>query len=78
MPNIRIGKTGVPNIVTRGNNFPNVRSRSFQTTRSGEARSLISQGTPIGLLLVLTYSEIIDAAPTWYSDFRPNIRIKTY
>ena len=54
------------------NIIPNIRISSFQTGRAGEL-SLIA-GTPIGLLLALTYTN-----PNLgnYGDFRPNVRIIT-
>ena len=73
MPNARIANV-VPN--ARAITFsPNTRVSSFQTGRSGEV-STIPAGTPIGLLLVLTYGEAASLGS--YSDFRPNVRIQTY
>lgn len=70
MPNARIYNS-VANIGIKSQN-PNVRVSSFQTTRSGEGA--IAVGTPIGLLLLLTYSDPSQIGA--YGDFRPNAWIR--
>lgn len=67
-PNIRI-TNAVPSI-RAVNSVPDVRVSAFQTGRSGE---VILAGTPIGLLLVLTYANQ-QAVGTSHGE-RPNIRI---
>lgn len=69
MPNIRI-KNIIPNTQIF-NTIPNTQVSSFQTGRAGEVQ--IASGTPIGLLLALTYAEIT-SLPS-FGDFRPNTRI---
>lgn len=73
MPNVGIKNT-VPNVGIR-TSIANVRVSNFQTTKTGDLSS-IPAGTPIGLLLVLTYAE--SASTGFYGDSRPNVRIKTY
>ena len=60
----------VPNSY-RTNAVPNSRVSSFQTTRAGDAIHI--GGSPIGLLLVLTYAANIQQRT--FGDFRPNSRI---
>lgn len=67
MPILQI-KNSTPNVGIR-NIAPFVRASSFQTANSNK----ILAGTPIGLLLALTYAETI-SEPN-YGDSRPNIRI---
>lgn len=69
MINVRLENTK-PNVGVR-NFSPNVRVSNFQTTRSGDG--LIATGTPIGLLLVLTYAQNANIA--FYGDQRPSVRI---
>lgn len=69
MSNISIKNT-IPNVKIF-NNIPNIRVSNFQVGRRGTP---VKKGTPIGLLLALTYAE--DIYPL-YGDFRPNIRIKS-
>ena len=73
MPNARI-QSSTPNTGIRGT-VANVRVSSFQTTRSGEV-PLIPAGTPIGLLLALTYAVATPSYP-FHGDYRPNVRIRT-
>lgn len=63
MPNIRIQ-----------NAIPNFRISNFQSGRAGTTAS-IAAGTPIGLLLALTYGVVVSltGAPL---GVRPNINIK--
>ena len=68
MPNASV-KNLVPNARSL-NASPNAKVSSFQTTRSGDG--IIAAGTPIGLLLVLTYAENVSRG--FFSDFRPNAR----
>ena len=72
MPGNRI-KNDVPNLKVR-NEFPNSRTSAFQVGIL-TAGTEVEAGTPIGLLLVLTYASAFETAPTFRSDFRPNIRI---
>ena len=65
-------KNSVPSIGIRSP-FLNIRTSNFQTTKTGD---LISPGTPMGLLLVLTYAETYPALGN-YSDFRPNAGIRS-
>ena len=59
--------------------YPNTRVSNFQTTRSGESAitQTLGVGSPIGLLLVLTYAEEIVTTQTlgFFGDYRPNVRI---
>lgn len=71
MPNTRLSNE-VPNARLGGIN-PSARVSSFQTGRAGEP--LNAAGTPIGLLLALTYAE--DTPQGAYSDFRPTARVVT-
>lgn len=75
MPNVRIANATI-NAGIKGV-LPNVRISSYQTTRSGETRTFIESGTPIGLLLALTYASQIAAGSDFYGDTRPNVRIQT-
>lgn len=69
MPNSRL--TNITPNVHRMNVIPNFRVSSFQTGVSGHPKIVI--GSPIGLLLALTYAEA--AVPKTFGDFRPNARI---
>ena len=71
MPNVRI-KNSIANVGIKYST-PNVRASSFQTTRTGDPASVA--GSPIGLLLALTYAQT--GALGFYGDFRPNVRITT-
>jgi len=53
---------------------PNVRVSSYMTGRAGEFTPNIEGGTPIGLLLSLTYTESFKVTLVPYSDFRPLVR----
>lgn len=64
-------KNNTPNAQIR-NSVTNTHISAFQTTRSGDG--MIAQGTPIGLLLVLTYTENVNLP--FYGDFRPNVSIR--
>lgn len=61
------------------NDIPNTRTSSFQTgilsTQTGNSHAV---GTPLGLLLALTYSVAVTDQDvlTFRSDFRPNNRIE--
>ena len=61
MPNIRIQ-----------NKAPNLRISNFQTGRAGTVT--IAAGTPIGLLLALTYGVAVSLTSTPLGE-RPNINI---
>lgn len=54
---------------------PSIRASNFQTGRAGDV-NVIQPGTPIGLLLTLTYSSAFTVQLPNYSDFRPNVRIR--
>ena len=56
------------------NDYPGARVSSFQTGRAGEV-STIPVGTPIGLLLALTYAAVVSIGN--YGEFRPNVRIQS-
>ena len=61
------------------NEYPNVRASAFQTgERVAEFSTDISAGTPIGLLLALTYANLVTVVTphVYFSDFRPNVSIK--
>ena len=66
--NSRVSNT-IPNS-RRSNDSPISRISSFQTGRTGDD---IIPGSPIGLLLVLTYSERFTSRT--YGEFRPTSRI---
>lgn len=56
------------------NATPHIRNSNFQ----GGVRTdgaVHQMGTPLGLLLTLTYSVEVKDTPTFFSDSRPNIRI---
>ena len=74
MANARITNTA-PN-ARIGGYLPNTKVSSFQTGHAGERNVSISRGTPIGLLLALTYSEDFVVVFPSYSDYRPNVRIQ--
>lgn len=74
MPNTRITKT-IVNAKIR-NESPNVRVSSFQTGILVQG-PLIPAGSPIGLLLALTYAQDTQVASTFRGDYRPNVRIRT-
>lgn len=59
----------------------NVRVRNFQTVGTGttSSDSTIPAGTPIGLLLVLTYATQVVLSSTsqaFFGDLRPNVSIR--
>ena len=62
-----------PNVTIRSGT-PHNRVSSFQTGQIS-AGSAISAGTPIGLLLALTYAADFVSGQTFYGDSRPNARI---
>lgn len=71
MPNVRIHNT-VANVGLRGS-LPNVR-----VSHSGGASIpalTIPTGTPIGLLLALTYAADVGVPAKFFSDMRPNVRL---
>ena len=72
MPNARI-QSSTPNTGIRGT-VTNTRVSNFQTTRAGEV-TLIPAGTPIGLLLALTYAAATPSYP-FHGDYRPNVWIR--
>lgn len=69
MPNTRISNS-IPNMGIR-NSIPNARVSTFQTQQGGYQ---LLKGTPIGLLLSLTYSQTF--SPN-LGDYRPSMRIKS-
>lgn len=72
MPNSRIQNT-VVNVGIK--NTPlNVRASNFQTGVLVQG-PLIPAGTPIGLLLALTYAVDTQVMSTFFGDYRPNVRI---
>ena len=54
MPSSRVYNT-IPSGKIR-NDYPNAHASNFQTGRAGEATASVTAGTPIGLLLALTYA----------------------
>ena len=72
MPNVRT--TNQKAVVGIRGNTVNVRASSFQTGIRIPSFT-IPAGTPIGLLLALTYGVDTNVAPIFYSDFRPTSRI---
>lgn len=78
MPNVRLQTSGVN--VRMGVSPLNVRAQSFQTGQlSSGTSTTIPAGTPIGLLLALTYAQDVTTTttPTYRGDLRPNVRITT-
>lgn len=74
MPSGRIFNTS-PSAKVR-NDVPSVRTSNFQTGRGGEAAAYVQAGTPIGLLLVLTYANSFFLGSNPHGP-RPNVRILT-
>lgn len=72
MPNARI-KNSVASVKVSGTPL-NVRVSSFQTGVLMQGNNLVV-GTPMGLLLALTYAVSQQAAPDFRGDYRPNVRI---
>ena len=71
MANARITNTA-PN-ARIGGYLPNIKVSSFQTGYAGENKTSVA-GSPIGLLLALTYA--VDTVHNlFHSDYRPNVRI---
>lgn len=60
------------------NEVPASIASSFQTGHAGETKRFIKAGTPIGLLLALTYAADFTVVPLTYGDERPNSRIVNY
>lgn len=80
MPNSRLTNQKV-NVGVRGS-VPNVRVSNFQTsilTHETTTSTAVTMGTPIGLLLALTYAADFTSAvttpPIFVGDSRPNTRI---
>ena len=79
MPNARIHNKQ-PNVGIQ-NRTPNIRVSSFQTgflTAVTAGVTTITAGTPIGLLLALTYATdqtTTGTSETYRGDYRPNVRI---
>lgn len=74
MPSTRIHNTA-PNTGIRGTT-PHIRVSNFQTGVLVPGNQLLA-GSPIGLLLALTYAEDQFAANTFRGDSRPNVRIRS-
>ena len=72
MPFSRIYNT-IPNGKVR-NVVPSGRTSNFQTGHAGEAAVSVTAGTPIGLLLALTYAVNQVLTQNSYGP-RPNVRI---
>lgn len=79
MPNARIGNTAPNSNI--GDTVPNIRVSSFQTgflSAGTSGSTTITAGTPLGLLLALTYATDQTTAgtdPVFRGDMRPNVRI---
>ena len=56
------------------NDVPGVRTSNFQTGHAGEKPAYVTAGTPIGLLLALTYASNMFLGSAPYGP-RPNARI---
>lgn len=72
MPNVRVHNSK-PSVGIR-NTVPNIRASSANTGRAGDS-NIIYAGSPIGLLLALTYANTFHSLPT-YGDLRPHVRIR--
>lgn len=71
MPNVRVHNERV-NVGIRGG-APNVHVSSTGVKILGET---VEAGTPMGLLLALTYASSFKAGMEFFGDERPNVRIK--
>ena len=56
------------------NNSPSSRVSNFQTGHAGEKPAYVTAGTPIGLLLALTYASAMFLGSAPYGEI-PNVRI---